>query len=297
MATDLNALAAFALVARHRSFRAAAAQLDVSPSAVSQTIRRLEDALGIPLLQRTTRSVRTTEAGDRLLSGVAPAIAELGVALEAAGELKGTPRGRLRLAVSSIAESFISGPLLAGFQAQHPEVALDITVTDDEFDIVARGYDAGVRLGELIERDMVTISVSGPQRQMAFASPKYVKKFGAPKHPRELVEHRCIGWRASPEVAPYRWEFSRNGRDFDVAVDPEVTTNDMWLMIRIAVAGGGVTFGMEDTFEPWLRSGALVPLLEAYSPKFDGFHLYFPSRKNMPLKLRALVDFLKARRG
>ncbi|MGV3620484.1 MAG: LysR substrate-binding domain-containing protein [Archangium sp.] len=297
MATDLNALAAFALVAQRQSFRAAADQLGVSPSAVSQTVKRLEDAIGIPLLQRTTRSVRTTDAGERLLAGVAPALTELGVALEAASELKGTPRGRLRLAVSSIAETFISGPLLADFQSKHPEVALDVTITDDEFDIVARGYDAGVRLGELIERDMVTIPVSGQQRQLAFASPKYVKKFGAPKHPRELVDHRCIGWRPAPDVAPYRWEFTRNGRDFAVAVDPKVTTNDMWLMIRMAVAGGGITFGMEDTFAPWLRNGALVPLLEGYSSKFDGFNLYFPSRKNMPLKLRALVDFLKARRG
>lgn len=296
MATDLNALAAFALVAQHRSFRAAAEQLGVTPSAVSQTVRRLEDSLGFPLLQRTTRSVRTTEAGERLLAGVAPAIAELGVALDAAGDLRGTPSGRLRLAVSSIAETFLSGPLLAEFGARFPDVQLDVTVTDEEFDIVAHGYDAGVRLGELIERDMVTVPVSGAQRQFAFASPKYLKKFGAPKHPRELVNHRCIGWRRAADVAPYRWEFGRNGRDFDVAVDPAVTTNDMWLMIRLAVAGGGITFGMEDTFQPWLTSGALVRLLEAYSPKFDGFHLYFPSRKNMPLKLRALVDFLKERR-
>ncbi|PZR07425.1 MAG: LysR family transcriptional regulator [Archangium gephyra] len=263
---------------------------------MSQTVRRLEDSLGFPLLQRTTRSVRTTEAGERLLAGVAPAIAELGVALDAAGDLRGTPSGRLRLAVSSIAETFLSGPLLAEFGVRFPDVQLDVTVTDEEFDIVAHGYDAGVRLGELIERDMVTVPVSGAQRQFAFASPKYLKKFGAPKHPRELVNHRCIGWRRAADVAPYRWEFGRNGRDFDVAVDPAVTTNDMWLMIRLAVAGGGITFGMEDTFQPWLTSGALVRLLEAYSPKFDGFHLYFPSRKNMPLKLRALVDFLKERR-
>lgn len=297
MVSDLNTLGVFVLVAEEKSFRAAADRLGVTRSAVSQSIRRLEESLGIALVLRTTRSVSLTEAGKRLNASLVPAIADIRAAVEDTGNLGGSPRGQLRLAVSSIAESFLAGPLLAGFVAAYPQIQLDITVTDDEFDIVAEGYDAGVRLGEVIQQDMIAVPVSSDQRQTVVCSPAYLARFGAPEHPSELAGHRCIGWRPAPKVAPYRWEFAEDGKDFAVAVAPEVTTNDMALMIKLAIAGAGITFGMEETFRPAIERGELVPILAKYCPRFAGFYLYYPSRRNLAPKLRALVGHLRTNRN
>lgn len=293
MEPDLRALSAFVLVAEQRSFRAGAERLGVTRSAVSQTIRRLEESLGIALLQRTTRSVSLTEAGERLLAAVAPAVTDMRAALENTAGLTGRPRGRLRLAVSSIAERFLSGPWLASFCECHPEVELDVTVTDAAFDIVAEGYDAGVRLGEVIEQDMIAVPVAGDERQLAVCAPSYRDRFGVPAHPAGLASHSCIGWRPSPEAAPYRWEFAEAGRDFSVAVAPKITTNDMALMIRLAIAGAGITFGMEQSFRPAIARGELVPLLQDYCPYFAGFYLFYPNRRQLAPKLRVLVEHLQ----
>jgi DNA-binding transcriptional LysR family regulator len=292
---DLSSLTVFAVVAEEKNFRAAADRLGVTRSAVSQTIKRLEESLGIALLLRTTRSVSLTEEGERLYVDIAPAIAEMHAAVEATGNLRGRPRGQLRLAVSSIAERFLSGPFLTRFFETNPEIQLDVTVTDEEFDIVAEGYDAGVRLGEVIERDMIAVSIAGEERQLAVCAPSYRKRFGVPLHPRELVSHRCIGWRPAPKVAPYRWEFAENGKEFSVAVAPEITTNDMALMIKMAVAGAGITFGMEESFRCAIDRGELLPILEDYCPHFAGFSLFYPSRRNVAPKLRALVQYLQQR--
>jgi DNA-binding transcriptional LysR family regulator len=296
MWSDLNALAVFALVAEERSFRAAADRMGVTRSAVSQTIRKLEEALGIALVNRTTRSVALTEAGERLYAEAAPALLEMQGALDAAANLTGSPRGRLNLAVSSIAESFLSGPLLTSFLDQNPDVKLHVTVTDEEFDIVSQGYDAGVRLGEVIAQDMIAVPVTSEQRQLAVASPAYLERQGMPRHPSELANRRCIGWRRSANVAPYRWEFSEHGREFSVAVADTITTTDMAVMVKLAVAGAGITFGMEDSFRPAIARGELVPVLEDFCPYFPGFYLYYPSRRNMAPKLRALVDHLRSYR-
>lgn len=295
MLLDLNQISVFLAVAEAKSFRVAAERLGVTRPAVSQAIRKMEDRMGVALLQRTTRSVSLTEAGLRLHERVAPAIAEVADALDTARDLPTQPTGRLRLAVSSIAERFISGPLLASFTLAHPGIQLDVTVTDSEFDIVAEGFDAGVRLGEVIEQDMIAVPVSTEQRQVVVAAPSYLERFGAPKHPSELTQHCCIGWRPAPDVAPYRWEFEENGREFDVAVNPRITTNDMWVMVRTACAGGGLTFGMEELFRPYLARGELVTLLDAWLPPFPGFFLYFPDRRNLPPKLRALIDHVRYR--
>lgn len=294
MKPDLNALAAFALIAEEKNFRAVADRIGVTRSAVSQTIRKLEQSLGIALVRRTTRSVSLTEAGERLYADIGPAMAEVVSALEAAGDLRHRPRGQLRLAVSSIAESFLSGRLLADFARVNPEVRIDVTVTDEEFDIVSAGYDAGVRLGEVIEQDMIAVPVSSDQRQLAVAAPCYLENATVPlDHPADLARHRCIGWRPAPHTAPYRWEFGKAGREFSVDVSPELTTNDMALMIRLAVEGAGVTCGLEDSFRPWLDNGRLVTVLEDFCPPFAGFYLYYPSRRNMAPKLRALVDHVR----
>lgn len=295
MTIDANLLRVFAAVAEGDNFRAAADRLGVTRSAVSQGMRRLEDALGVALVLRTTRSVRLTEAGERLHRQLAGPLAAIDAALEEiAGD--GQPRGVLRVAVTSIAERFLDGPLVASFAAAYPGVVLDVTVTDDETDLVAAGFDAGVRLGHVIARDMVAVPLTGPQREVVVATPAYFAAHGVPVHPRDLVAHRCIGWRPAREAAPYRWEFAEDGRAFDVAVDPCVTTNDMTLMVRTALAGGGITFGLEDTFRPWLDDGRLQRVLDDFLPPFDGFHLVFPDRRNQPPKLRALVAHVRAMR-
>jgi DNA-binding transcriptional LysR family regulator len=294
MLPDFNALAAFVIVAEEKSFRAAADRLGVTRSAVSQTIRKLEETLGIAVVSRTTRSVALTEAGERLYAEVAPAFSGMQAAIETAASQRDRPRGQLRLAVSSIAESFLSGPMLASFAQSNPEVRLHVTVTDEEFDIVEEGYDAGVRLGEVIAQDMIAIPVSGEQRQLAVASPGYIERFGAPAHPRELTERRCIGWRRAPNLPAYRWEFEEDGREFSVSVNDAITTTDMALMIKLAIAGAGISFGMEDSFRSAIGRGELVPILERFCPQFPGFYLYYPSRRNMAPKLRALVDHLRS---
>jgi DNA-binding transcriptional LysR family regulator len=294
MIDKFDGLTVFFAVAEARSFRAASERLGVTRSAVSQAFQRLEDRVGVALAQRTTRSVHLTEAGEQLYASAQPALETLGAALQATKERRGRPAGRLRLCVSLIAESFLNGPALPGFLAAHPEVGLDITVSDAEFDIVREGYDAGVRLVEAIDQDMVAIPVSTEQRHVTVAAPDYLARHGAPVHPRELCDHVCIGWRPQADVAPYRWEYTDQGRDFDVAVEPRVTTNDMAVMIRLARAGMGLSFGTEETFRALVDSGELVTVLDAFSAPFEGFFLFFPAHRRRPATLRALVDHLKA---
>ncbi|ASQ06278.1 LysR family transcriptional regulator [Sinorhizobium meliloti] len=292
MKIDMNLLPLFLAVAEEDNFRAAADRLGVTRSAVSQGIRRLEDAFGTTLVTRTTRSVRLTEAGERLREALSQPLSDIGTALDrVAGEDE--PRGLLRIAVTSIAEQFLSGPLIASFAQAHPKVAIDVTVTDEEFDIVAAGFDAGVRLGEVIEQDMIAVPLTGDQRELAVAAPTYLAARGTPAHPRELVHHRCIGWRRAPNVAPYRWEFEENGVPFDVAVEPQITTNDLRFMLRSALCGAGITFATEETFRPFVETGELVPLLQDFLPPFPGFFLYFPQRRNMTPKMRALIEHVR----
>ncbi|WP_198670523.1 LysR family transcriptional regulator [Oceanicella sp. SM1341] len=286
---DLNLLPVLVAVAEERNFRAAADRLGVTRSAVSQAIRRMEDQLGTALVLRTTRAVHLTEAGARLVGALAAPLSDIRSSLDEASAATG-PRGHLRLTATSIAEPFLSGPLLAAFLARYPDITLDVTVTDEDFDIVSRGFDAGVRLGEVIEKDMIAVPLGAEQRERAAAAPSYLAERGAPAHPRDLVHHRCIGWRIAPDTAPHRWEFVENGLPFDVAVAPQATTNDLRLMLRLARAGGGITFAPEECLRTSFESGRLVPLLEEFLPPFPGFFLYFPQRRNMAPKLRALVD-------
>lgn len=292
MKIDLNLLPLFLAVAEERSFSAAAERLGVTRSAVSQGIRRLEDTFGTLLVMRTTRSVNLTEAGERLRKSLSVPLSTIDAACEDVLSDNG-PRGHLKIAVTSIAEEFLSGPLLASFAAANPAVTIDIVVTDDEFDIVAAGYDAGVRLGDVIEKDMIAVPLTGQQREVVVASPTYLAAHSAPRHPRELIRHRCIGWRPSPDVAPYRWEFEEAGIPFDVAVEPHITTNDLRLMLRLALAGGGITFATYETFRSFIEKGQLVSLLDDFLPPFPGFYLYFPQRRNMAPKLRALIEHVR----
>ena len=281
------------IVAQTRNFRLAAERLGVTRPAISQTLRRLEDRLNISLMQRTTRSINLTEAGQRLYAEVAPAIEQLNGAVSDIADQLAAPRGQLRLAVSSIAERIIDGRMLASFIAAYPHVELDITFTDEAYDIVEQGFDAGVQLGEVIAQDMIAVPVSAMQRQIAVASPDYLAQFGTPQHPKDLLDHRCIGWRKSPGVSPYRWEFAWQGQEFDVDVNPQLTTNDMGVMIRTVCAGGGISFGMEETYAPYIARGELVTVLDEFLPTFPGFYLYFSGRKHMPPKLRAFIEHVR----
>lgn len=288
---DLDLIRIFVAMAEAGNFSTAATRLGVTRSAVSQSIRRLEDLRGVALVNRTTRSVRLTEAGEAFRAALAGPYAEIAAAWDALAI--DMPRGTLRIAATSIAESFLSGGLLASFIKAHPKITLDITVTDDEFDIVAAGFDAGVRLGEVVEQDMIAIPLTGPQRQVTVATPAYLAAHGIPTHPRELITHTCIGWRQAPDRAPYRWEFEEGDRPFDVTVPAQLTTNDMRVMVRTALASGGITFGMEETFRPHLASGELVSILDTFLPPFAGFFLFYPSRRNVPPKLRAMIDHVQ----
>lgn len=296
MKDDISAMPIFVAVAEAQNFTVAATRLGVSRSAVSQAIRKLEQQLGADLFIRTTRSVKLTEIGERLYTSVRQPVANMQTALEDVASHH-SPHGLLRIAVTSIAEQFLSGELIAAFAQQYPDVELDVTVTDDEYDIVRAGFDAAVRLGENIEQDMVAIPLSGSQRDCVVATPAYLERHGRPMHPRDLLSHRCIGWRPEPNGLPYKWEFAENGQDFEVSVTPQITTNNFQLMLRTALQDGGITFATAVSFKPYLDSGQLLSLLEAYLPPFPGFYLFYPQSRNVPPKLRAMVDFVKDWRG
>ncbi|MBX3212446.1 MAG: LysR family transcriptional regulator [Labilithrix sp.] len=297
MRTDLGGLDTFVAVAEARSFRAASQRLGVTASAVSQSVRQLEARLGLPLFTRTTRSVALTEAGEHLLHGLRPAFADVRATLETLEHLRGRPAGTLRLNVASIAETFLSERTVAAFLAEYPDIKLDLAVDDDDIDIVADGFDAAVRLGELVAEDMVAVSVSGDQRQIVVGSPSYFAARPKPKHPRDLHAHECIGWRVYARPAPYRWEFTEDGKDFEIAIDARVNTSEARVMHRLALDGVGLTIGMEDSLRPYIDRGELVPVLEKFCPSFPGFFLYYPypSGGEAPPKLKALVDFLRRR--
>lgn len=296
MRSDLASLEAFLAVAEHRSFRAAGHVLGVTPSAISQTVRKLEERLGTQLFARTTRSVALTEAGDHLRAGLRPAFAQIHATVASLDEMNGRATGLLRLNVSSIAEAIFSEGVLAEFLARNSGIRLDLAVDDTGTDIVQEGFDAGIQLGEVIAQDMVAVNITPEERQIVVASPRYLAKHGVPKRPRDLHRHACIGWRVYSRPAPYRWELTENGREIELAIEARVDTNEMSVMVRLALDGVGIALGLERTWAPHLASGKLVTVLDAYCPPFPGFFLYYPRRTRVPAKLRALIDFLQERR-
>jgi DNA-binding transcriptional LysR family regulator len=290
-------MAVFAALAEAKNFRAAGERLGVSASAVSQALRKLERQLGVVLAQRTTRSVRLTEAGERLYSGVRPALDEVRATVAAVGELGGEPRGTLRLYVANAAESFLGGPLLAGFLTAHPHVRLDVDVSNSAIDIVREGYDAGIRLGEVIDRDMIAVPVSGDLRLVAVGAPAYFARHQKPGHPRDLTEHEILNWHPTPDAPPYRWEFTEGGRDFSVALPGRVLTTEATVLVRLARAGVGLAMLFEEQVREDVARGDLVPVLEEFSAPFGGFYLHYPDRRSATPALRALVDYLRRTKG
>jgi DNA-binding transcriptional LysR family regulator len=298
---DDHALRAFRAIAEHGSFTRAAAALDVTASALSQTLRRLETQLGTRLLHRTTRRVGLSEAGHELLRRIAPALKELDAAMDALRQHGNRPAGLLRLTVPDVVAIALLDPLLGEFMARWPEVKLDIHVDNGLSDLIAEGFDAGIRLGERLQRDMVAVPVSGPLRSVVVGSPAYFARHGRPKQPRELEAHDCINFRQVSSRALYRWEFAhrsgpRKGRWFEMPVDGRLTVNHVPLAVRAAVEGAGLTCVLEPFAREALADGRLESVLDDWLPPFDGFHLYYPSRFQVPPKLRVFIDFLRERR-
>lgn len=293
---DLNAMAVFVALAEAKNFRKAGDRLGVTASAVSQTLRKLEARLGVVLAHRTSRSMHLTAAGEQLYASVRPALDEVRAATAAVGALGSEPRGTLRLHVAGVAESFLRGSVLDAFLAQHPKIRLDVFVSDEPLDIVGAGYDAGVRLGEVIEGDMVAVPLSGDERLIVVGAPSYWERHPKPAHPRDLAQHECLNWHATADAPAYRWEFTERGRDFSVAVPSRVLTNDAGLLLRLARAGRGVTMLYERELRDDLARGALVAALEKYSAPFPGFYLYYPERRSTSPPLRALIEHVRQTR-
>jgi DNA-binding transcriptional LysR family regulator len=296
IADPLEGLTVFTAVAQAASLREAGDRLGVSGSAVGQALRRLEEQLGVVLVQRTTRSVRLTESGQRLFEAIGPALSDVRAAVAAAGETSDEPRGTLRVVVSPGAEHFLRDEVLAGFLAAYPHIRLDLAVSNEITDIVAGGYDAGIHLGEVIDRDMIAVPISGDLRLVVVGAPSYFARRSKPAHPRELVEHECINWHSTPTSPPYRWEFCEGGRDFSVAVPMRALTTDPALLIRLARAGAGLAMVYDGQVIDDIASGALVPVLEKFSRPFPGFYLYYPQRRHASPALRGLVDHLRKSR-
>jgi DNA-binding transcriptional LysR family regulator len=290
----LPAIAAFARVAHHASFTRAAEELGVSPSALSQTVRTLEAKLGVRLLDRSTRSVGATELGRQFLEGARPALAALAQAVEGIDEARDKPAGLLRLNVARVSAELLLYPHFGDFAAAYPDIVLELVCDNRMLDLVEGGFDAGIRLGESLAQDVVALPIAGPQRMVSFAAPRYLEGRTPPRTPEDLREHRCLNFRLTTGGL-YRWEYAQDGRELDVEVAGPLITNDSEVLLAAARAGAGIAVAFEGTVREDFDSGRLVPLLEPWWPTFPGFYLYYPSRAQMPRKLRVFIDFLQAR--
>ena len=291
---SLSALQAFAAVAEHKGFRRAAADLGMSPSALSHAVGAMEARLGTRLLNRTTRSVAVTDAGTRLLERLRPALHELDSALREASDHTGAPHGTVRLNVSRLAAMTVLGPRMAEFLARYPEIRVDVTVEDAMTDIVARGFDAGVRLGEQVDRDMIAVAVGPQLRMRAVAAPSYLATHPAPSHPDELSAYACLRFRYPTSGALYRWMFEKDGNTHEVEPPGRLTSSDMELLTAAAIDGAGVLYTVEAFVQRHIETGRLVPILTDWCPAFPGFSMFYPSRRQMPPPLRVLIDFMRS---
>jgi DNA-binding transcriptional LysR family regulator len=292
---QLDGLMAFWKVAEHRGFTAAAAELEISASALSQAIRQLETRLGVRLLNRTTRSVSLTEAGEAYLARVGPALGEVITAGEEMNVLQGRPSGTLRINAARIATAMVLKPLLAGFLQENPHVQIELTNDEGFIDIVEKGFDAGVRMGESVQRDMVAISLGPPVTVAVVGSPEYLRRVRAPRHPDELARHSCIRLRFGGSGMIYKWEFKLDDRLVEYEVKGGLTITDTLFSVDAALEGVGLAYAFEELVEPHIRSKRLKRVLTSFSPTFPGFYLYYPSRHDQPTKLKALIEYVRRR--
>ncbi|MBK1698828.1 LysR family transcriptional regulator [Rhodovibrio salinarum] len=293
---SLADLEAFAVVAAERNFRRAADLLGVSRSALSHRIRKLEEQMGVRLLNRTTRSVSPTDAGARLLNRVGPVIRNLDSALDTLADDRGAPSGMLRINADKGAAQLLLRQAIPAYLEKYPDVELDLVSEGRLVDIVAQGFDAGIRLAEAVPQDMIAVRISDDLRFLAVASPDYISRFGKPLVPDDLLQHRCIRQRL-PSGKRYRWDFEKHGQE--IAVDPPgpLTLNDNGLMIDAAARGLGIAYVPETAAGDLLATNRLVAVLEDWCPPFSGLMLYYPGHRHVPAALRALIDVLKERRS
>ncbi len=290
---NFNDLAIFCVVAREKSFTRAAAKLGVSPSALSQTIRALEERLGLRLLTRTTRSVSTTEAGQRLLVSVAPRLDEIRAELTALSGLRDKPAGTVRITCSEHAAETVLWPKLAPVLRNYPEVKLELYIDHSFTDIAAERFDAGVRLGESLEKDMVAIRIGPNGRLVVVAAPTYFDQHPIPDTPQDLMKHSCINLRLSTQGGLYAWEFEKDNRPVNIRVDGQLIFNSIRPMVAAALDGFGVAFLPENSVCDEIRSGKLVQVLDEWCPEFSGYHLYYPSRRQNSPAFQIVADALK----
>ncbi|WP_454915579.1 LysR family transcriptional regulator [Xanthobacter sediminis] len=289
---DLNA---FLTVAEEKSFTRAAARLGTSQSSLSHTVRRLEAQLGVRLLTRTTRSVAPTEAGERLLGTLKPALDQIGASLAALSELREKPAGTIRITASDHAAGTVLWPALERLLPGYPDIHVELSVDSSFTDIVAERFDAGVRLGEALAKDMVAVRI-GPDLRMALVgAPAYFERHPMPRTPHDLAEHRCINMRLQTLGGLYAWELEKEGREVRARVDGQLTFNSLPMILRAAAAGFGLAFVMEDQAEAHLADGRLVRVLEDWCPPFPGYHLYYPSRRQPSAAFAVLVEALRHR--
>lgn len=292
---DISDLLAFRAVARERSFTRAAAQLGVSPSALSHTIRGLEERLGLRLLTRTTRSVAPTEAGERLLGVIGSHFDEIEGGLAALSDLRDKPAGTIRITCADHPAETILWPALERVLAEYPDIHVEISVDDTLLDIVEERFDAGVRLGEQVAKDMISVPISPEVRMGVVGSPSYFEAHPRPKTPHDLAMHRCINVRLRTLGGLYPWEFARGGRELKVRVEGQVAFNDARLMIKAARAGLGLAYVFRNLVEAELSGGELIQVLADWTPPFAGYHLYYPSRRQQSPAFALLVDALRFR--
>ncbi|HYD36262.1 MAG TPA: LysR family transcriptional regulator [Allosphingosinicella sp.] len=288
-------LVALVTVARERSFTRAAARLGVSPSALSHTIRGLEERLGVRLLNRTTRSVSPTEAGERLLGRVGPQLDEIRRALDELGELRDKPAGTIRITAVDHAAETVLWPSLSGFLAKYPDIHVEIIVDNMLTDIVSERFDAGIRMGERVARDMIAVRIGPDIRMAAVATPAYFAEHRKPKVPQDLAHHVCINMRLPTLGGVYAWEFEKGSREINVRVEGQLTVNDIAVIRRAALEGVGIAFIPEDLVRQHLDAGALVRVLADWTPPFPGYHLYYPSRRQQSTAFALLVEALRYR--
>ncbi len=289
---ELSVLAAFLAVAQERSFTKAAKRLEVSTSALSHAIRRLEEQIGVRLLARTTRSVSPTDAGEQLLARLRPALGDIRGALDQIAGLRDRPAGRVRLRTPRLAAMTVLAPKLGQLARDYPDLVLDVTTEESHDDLVAGGFDAGIQLGEFIEQDMIAVRVSKDHRPAIVGSPGYFESHPKPESPHDLLRHRCINFRHGSEGV-YRWEFDKGDQSLTVSVDGPLIVDDVEIVLRAAIDGVGLAFLAEEHAEPYVGRGTLVRVLEDWCPPFPGFFLYYPSRRQQPAALSALIDTLR----
>ena len=290
---QLDGLLALKLVADRRSFTAAANELGISPPAVSQIIKQLETRLGVALLSRTTRSTHLTEAGERFLNQAGPALDQILVALEGVGDYASRPTGLLRLNLPRAVYPGYMASLISSFHQKYPDISVELYFQDEETDVVAHGFDAGVRLSDTLARDMVAIKLYGPVRFVTSGAPEYFKKAGRPKHPRDLLAHNCLRIRFGNADIYEHWEYTEQGNNFSVHVSGTLIMNDVFMLANAALDGTGLIYTTEDSIADNLKSGRLETVLDPYAATSTGFYLYYPRRSQMLPKLRALIDHIR----